>query len=89
MPVPSLEQEFQALLAADERIAHAEAQLAHQRGVQQELLKDGHVGAAADALRVTETMRGMLEQYREHRKQVVRMIDDIRAGRIPNSDKSG
>jgi hypothetical protein len=86
--VPSLEQEFQALIAADERIAHGQAQLAHQLGVQRELMEDGHVQAAADALRVAETMRGMLEQYREHRKQVVRMIDDIRAGRLPNSDTS-
>lgn len=72
------EKEVQRLNEADRHIAKAEKAISHQVALVAKLEEDGH--DTGDAVKQLRDFEKALESMREHRANIVKMIDQIDKG---------
>jgi hypothetical protein len=83
--VPNLQFELDQLTVADEHIAAAERNIAD---LSEHLARARAAGDETElAQRAVNAAKDGLRAFLEHRELIVKVIEDVRAGRLPNSDK--
>jgi len=72
--MPDLQRERQNLAKAETDVVQGELRVSQQEALIAELERDGHNTAAARAL--LTTLRATLAEWRKHRANLVRLVDD-------------